>query len=455
MSSPEATFAEIPTSPSAETASERPAEAGPAAGARVHTLTRVLRVLGAAVVAASATTFLFQHWERGNDLTRYFVLLAQSGVLTAVGFFCAVRMKESKSARTFMALSAGMVPALACILGGLVYSTLSWDGGAVPVAEYASWVAPSGPAALATAGLTLLVAAPVAFLSFLSLARPQARALTGVFLAANGALLIPTRAPDAMAAVLAAVVAGLAACEVLRFRHDSAMRTFEGAVARAMLAAPALLLVARSTLHYEVSLFMGSVLSLAGAAALFVAGRTAHARPWGALLERLAVLPLGVAWLMLAFGMRGSFALPEAAVLPLAGLPFSASLVGLSLYVQRDGRAHQQLAVVVSLVLMAVNLFVAPGVLSAFLALVTGIVAVGYGLFFDRRGVLGLGVLTAAAALVSHVGHAIELYAHLHWSSLSVLGIAVILGASVIERHHRSIAEQVARLRERARAQDC
>ncbi len=96
--------------------------------ARVRALTRVLRGLGAGVVAASATTFLFQQWDSGDDLTRYFALLAQSGVLAAIGFFCAVWIRESKSARTFMALAAGMVPALFCILGGLVYSQFSLDG---------------------------------------------------------------------------------------------------------------------------------------------------------------------------------------------------------------------------------------------------------------------------------------------------------------------------------------
>ena len=45
---------------------------------------------------------------------------------------------------------------------------------------------------------------------------------------------------------------------------------------------------------------------------------------------------------------------------------------------------------------------------------------------------------------------AIELYSHLHWTSLSLLGACVILLASLVERHQQAIVEWGAELRRRA-----
>ena len=50
------------------------------------TLSEGLRILGAAVLLASMSLFLLQGWNHGNDISRYLMLLAQTGLLTAAGF---------------------------------------------------------------------------------------------------------------------------------------------------------------------------------------------------------------------------------------------------------------------------------------------------------------------------------------------------------------------------------
>ena len=59
-------------------------------------------------------------------------------------------------------------------------------------------------------------------------------------------------------------------------------------------------------------------------------------------------------------------------------------------------------------------------------------------------GVAGLGF-----ALVQHVRWAIELYAWSHWGSLALLGGAVIVSASLLERHHDVVIRHVSGLRRR------
>ena len=49
------------------------------------TLSEALRILGAAVLVASMSVFLLQGWNEGNDINRYLLLLAQTGLLSAAG----------------------------------------------------------------------------------------------------------------------------------------------------------------------------------------------------------------------------------------------------------------------------------------------------------------------------------------------------------------------------------
>ncbi len=297
---------------------------------------------------------------------------------------------------------------------------------------------------------TIVAVAPVALFSFLSLARPEARWLTSTFLVTNAAMLIPSRSPEVMAALVAIMLCGIGWLELTRWRAESAMRTREGWIVRGMVLMPLLLIGLRSFVHYELSLYMASVMSFALAAFLLILSRSQGMRRGGFLLEGATVVPAGFGWLSFGIATVESFGLGFNTALPAAALPFALSLALLSLWV-RDGheRDYRHAAVAISLISMAGYLLIEGGVLAAFLGLVSGIIAVAYGFFFERKGLLVFGAVTSAAALLYHVHEAIGIYAHLHWGSLSILGIFVILGASVIERHHGKLSTELARLRAR------
>ena len=406
---------------------------------RTATLGRILRAAGATIVAASAGTFVLQQWQGSDDLTRYFALLAQAAVLSGAGFVCAVRIGESKSARTFMALAAGMLPALFAVLGGLVYSQLGLDPLTREVAGYATWRAPSAAAALAATAATLVAAVPIAFLSFLSLARSQARALTGAFLALGSAMLVPTRQPDVTAALVALALAGIAALEWLRWQRDPAMRTREGLVVRGMLVLPVALIVGRSLIHYEASLYLAAIGCFAIGGLLQVcrfaieAGGTERSHTVG--LELASWPPLALGFMTFAVATEEAFGIADGLVIPMAVLPFTGLLVAASLR-QAGGVAerYRGAAVGIALAAMAANLAFVSGMLAAFTALAVGVVALAYGYFFDRRPMLVGGAVVAGWALVAHVKYAIQVHGPLSWTSLSLLGIGVIFAASFFER---------------------
>ena len=49
------------------------------------TVSEALRIVGAAVLRASMSVFLLQGWNDGNDISRYLLLLTQTGLLAAAG----------------------------------------------------------------------------------------------------------------------------------------------------------------------------------------------------------------------------------------------------------------------------------------------------------------------------------------------------------------------------------
>ena len=73
-------------------------------------MTRALRIAGATLVVASASTFMMQHWQSGNDLGRYAMLVGQSLLLAAAAYFVGLTLREGRSARTFLALVLGFFP---------------------------------------------------------------------------------------------------------------------------------------------------------------------------------------------------------------------------------------------------------------------------------------------------------------------------------------------------------
>jgi hypothetical protein len=61
--------------------------------------------------------------------------------------------------------------------------------------------------------------------------------------------------------------------------------------------------------------------------------------------------------------------------------------------------------------------------------------------------VAGLGGVLFAGA--QHLEQALSIYAFSHWGSLALLGVIVILGASLLERHWELLVEHASALRRR------
>ena len=400
----------------------------------------MLRLSGACVLIAAASIFLFQHWQQGQDIQRYLSLLALTATLPAAGFFCGLRIGESKGARTLLAVATGLLPAHFCLLGAFLYSRFAWGSGSVPMPSYALWAAPSDLSAIAVTAGALLVLTPIAWVGFLTLARPHARLLTAAYLGVNALLLVPSRDPQLMALLLGASILGLAALEARR-GGDRALRTLEGVLVRCLMVAAPVLLAARSCLHYDVSaLWLAVVCAALAALGIAVARQERLRQDWRVGLETLSLVPAAGASLALASaGVAGG--MPESLALPAASLPFSGLLVFLSLEAGDRGATLRGGAAAVALGAAAINVAFG-GVFGSLWCLAVAIPCAGYGLATERRWLLVSAAIVSLGTLAHHVQEAVQLYAAAAWTGLALLGVAVILAASVLERQWPKLASR-------------
>ena len=96
---------------------------------------------------------------------------------------------------------------------------------------------------------------------------------------------------------------------------------------------------------------------------------------------------------------------------------------------------------------MGGNLVFYPGWVTSFGCLVTGIGIAAYGYMVEQKALLLAGSAGVLFGLVFNLRYAVELYSLNQWASLGVLGIAIILGASALERHHPRLREVAGRMR--------
>jgi hypothetical protein len=407
-------------------------------------LTRALRIAGAFLVVASASTFMLQHWQGGNDLRRYAMLVSQSLLLAAAAYFVGLTVREGRSARTFLGLLLATVPVSFAVLGGLVYSQFHLEPLAI-LPHYASWVAPSKLSALVALAGTLVVLVPLSGLSFVALARREAKALTVAFVAANLLMLVPVREPGWVVLLAGVGFVTLLQLEGARFSRASRLDTFEGRLARAMpFVAPVIMLGRVVHLYTVRPPFVGGVMLIAAASIWLPLARTRSASwrdmgSWAAGL--LALCGWGGVW----SGFRSGLVSPSWSLISF-GVPAALLLVVAS----RRG-AHARGVLAACGVLFGLLTTVAASALdldgiAAFACIVVGIAVAVWGAALRLRVHLVGGALVALFGLGAQIWLAVQAGHLVRWAGLSVVGILLIVGSAYLERNRATLTEWFERL---------
>jgi hypothetical protein len=323
------------------------------------------------------------------------------------------------------------------VLGGLVYSQFHLEP-TQTLPSYATWIAPSQASALLAVLGTLIVLVPLAAVSFVALARKEARALSLAFFAANLLVLVPVRQPLVVALLAGVGLLALLRLELTRFGASAQLDTLEGKLARVMPFAPPVIMLGRVFHLYQVGpAFVGGVLLIAGSTLWLLLSRTVA--PWkrdiGAwLAATLGVIGWGLCWSELADNTHGAVSAL------LLGLPVALLF---ALAAKRAVKAQgflMSLATVTGLVTTLCACAIDWSSIGAVGCIIVGVAVAVWGasvraLFRTISGSLvalyGLGVQVWLATHADNV---------LRWASLSVVGVLLIVGSAYVERNRGRIA---------------
>ena len=421
----------------------------------VATLSEALRILGAGVILVSMSVFLLQGWSEGNDISRYLLLLAQTGLLGAAGFAMSHLIKETKGARLFFGLALVSIPANFTILGALLYSVFQWDGGLTTYPGYAEWRIDD----LANIGITLsaamVVLIPVTMFCFAVMARHSAKPLSMHFLLLNALLLLPIRSSLAAGTIaLAGVFYALFVVSRLT-RQNSALNTGEGKFALATLFIPLGIVLFRSMYFYEVDSLMvamvGTVLFLATRQASLLPERDARL----AVVLDLVSIPLA-----LVVAIAVADAIGFATELGLLAAAFSTAYTLLALDVAR----RTQAAWLASGTYVSISVFVAGGLSLAVMADPSGASAVcsligGLALFVwgvaDKKLMATIaGLLTLLAGVSFGLEDLMWMVLTSSWIELAIFGASAITLGSLLDRHGVAMKLRVSRWYKSARKEE-
>ena len=405
------------------------------AAQRIQGLSTLLRVVGASVLLVAASVFLFQQWDAGNDLMRYASLGGMTLLLTVAGFLCGSKIGESKSARTLLGLVLAVLPIHFAVLGGFIYSQISWDGLPISVPAFASWTAASPGSALLLAGGALAALVPIAYLSFLTLARGSAVRLSALYMAMNVALLVPLRTPNLIALLTAGLAAAMIWFELKKVPSEPSLRTLEGRFCRVLMPLPLAIMVGRCIM-YEPSVSLAGVLILAMAYTMHrLADRLTRSEPTRLAARLSAVAAACVGWFAVVGGLLPGLDLPEQALVPLIMWPCSLVMLLASKSGGVEARILRTAALVLVALVTGANLAIFPGGFTAFAALVAGIATLAYGYWSGSILLSSLAILISGFALWHEMRLAVELFGVGRWGALALLGTGIILIAAVLERH--------------------
>ena len=402
-------------------------------------LTRALRIAGAALVVASASTFMLQHWGGGNDLIRYGMLVGQALLLGAAAYFVGLTLREGRSARTFLALVLATIPVSFAVLGGLVYSQFHLESVRV-LPSYATWVAPSRLSAVLAVVGTLAVFVPLAAVSFVALARKEAKLLTTAFFAANLLVLVPVRQPLVIMALSGATFLGLLRLDLRRFAGRAQLATLEAKLARVMpFFAPAIMLGRVFHLYHAGAAFLGSLLIMLAAGVWLVVGRPELGNKRDAGAWTSAVLS-GLGWCLCWPEVLQQLHAGNAVSVLLVGLPVALLLVLASHRAVQTRSVLLGSATLTALLTSLVACVVELESIAPVACIVVGVVVAVWGASVRALLRTVSGTLVALLGLVVQVWLATRADNVLRWASLSVVGVLLIIGSAYVERNRGRIA---------------
>ncbi|MGB0721586.1 MAG: hypothetical protein ACPGU7_04235 [Gammaproteobacteria bacterium] len=402
-------------------------------------LAGLLRVLGSIVIVASTGMFLFQRWDGGDDLHRFLLLLSYTVTLTGLGFATNRWLHEPKSARVFIGLGLIAVSTTVTVLAALLYGQWAMPD-QVLYPDHFLWQGVEDQTLFITTALSAVLLAAQARVGFMVLAREPSAALTGLFLMNAVLLMIPVREPWIVTGIaLAGFMFSLRALGRLRARHLS-LRTPAALSARVAVLLPLAIMAGRSAYLYAAGAVAVACFALLAYASLRQLAKLDGMRPnWRNALLISATLPALVAAVSTTSAASHAELFAESYSAVFIALVFGVFMSDLHRLATAGQTRFASLGIIGALIAALFLLFVTAPSANGAVALVIALL----GLIMARAARLRLAFHSALAVLaVAVIRVGISAYANFsfdHTLGLAIGGIALVLGAALIERHGRLV----------------
>jgi hypothetical protein len=395
---------------------------------RLQKLFRILRACGAAMVIASAGTFLVQQWDEVGQVTRYLALLGMTIALPPLGYLCGIRLRAGHSARALMLTLLVMLPIHAGVLGGFVYSQFGLEMG--DVASVAKWVAGSKVQALGVMMCSAAALGPLAWGAFRTLSPLHATFLTVVSAGLHALVLVPIRTGDWATFVVPAAFLG-ATGAIMRVKPN----TREAWLASTSLLLPGFLLTARQLAFYEATqVFFGAIAAI-GAIGMFALGRQVE----DTALERFAISPALVSAALFASPMQDALHLSNANATLFLGLLLAIAMFGFAWRSKRSRRFFVHAALQLNGAISVVTLVLHGGAWAALQSIALGLGLLSHGFLSRRRVATYGGVAIASTGFIFEISLAIREFGWGGWAALATFGLALVALTAWLERRAQAV----------------
>ena len=209
-----------------------------------------LRWSGAMILVASAIHYMLQGLNITSESLRFWIMPGFISFLSICGLLCGYWLKDAKNTRIFFGLGTAFVAAQLSQVAAMGRAFMI-KGQAGELLLDMWWdLDRLSPLILGmNIGVSVLLAIPVAYAGFTILARQHRTSLLVGFMLANIAMVLPTREPMMITALILCGFALLRFRDIRLYQPDRAMHTVSGYSARLLVWIPLFILIGRSAFY--------------------------------------------------------------------------------------------------------------------------------------------------------------------------------------------------------------
>ncbi len=392
-----------------------------------------LRWSGALILVVAAIHYMLQGLNITSEALRFWVMPGFISFLAICGLLCGYWLKDAKNARIFFGLGTAFVAAQLSQVAAMGRAFMI-KGQAGELLLDMWWdLDRLSPLILGmNIGVSVLLAIPVAYAGFTILARQHRTSLLVGFTLANIAMVLPTREPMMITALILCGFALLRFRDLRLYQPDRAMHTVSGYSARLLVWIPLFILIGRSAFYPVSELQYALVMSLVAWLMIKEIPRIVGKAEFISLLQYFGMTLAIAAWFVGAHDFIFSFS--SRTEIYVGMLPVVAFLFMVSFQVQDDSPATRFVAALITMLTVLCIMLDRHDYVSALMSIATGIGLSVAGLYLHEKLVLSCGAISLIGGLMYYMGFLLDIYHAMPWLSAGLLGVAALLLASWIEK---------------------